>query len=100
MESVFIIAAIAGLISMVPGGLGAFDVVFLLGMTQQFDVSKSSVLLALVFYRLAYYILPFFLGLVLSISELQLILRKTKSFCLLKNLEQSLLILLKNEFKL
>ena len=75
MESVFIIAAIAGLISMVPGGLGAFDVVFLLGMTQQFDVSKSSVLLALVFYRLAYYILPFFLGLVLSISELQLILK-------------------------
>lgn len=75
MESVFVVASIAGLISMVPGGLGAFDVVFLLGITQQFDVSKSSVLLALVFYRLAYYILPFFLGLVLSISQLQLIVK-------------------------
>ena len=75
MESVFIVAAIAGLISMVPGGLGAFDVIFLLGMTQQFNESKSAVLLALVFYRLAYYILPFLIGLILSISELQLILK-------------------------
>ncbi len=75
MESVFIIATIAGLLSMVPGGLGAFDVIFLLGMTQQFDVKESAVLLALVFYRLAYYILPFFLGLILSVSELQLILK-------------------------
>lgn len=75
MESVFIIAAIAGLISMVPGGLGAFDVIFLLGMTNQFDLKEGPVLLALVFYRLAYYILPFFLGLILSISELQLLLK-------------------------
>lgn len=75
MESIFIIAAIAGLISMVPGGLGAFDVIFLLGMTQQFHLNKESVLLALVFYRLTYYIMPFFLGLILSISELQLIIK-------------------------
>lgn len=76
MESVFIIAAIAGLISMVPGGLGAFDVIFLLGMTQQFHLNKESVLLALVFYRLTYYIMPFFLGLILSISELQLLIKE------------------------
>lgn len=76
MESVFIIAAIAGLISMVPGGLGAFDVVFLLGMTHQFGLERGPVLLALVFYRLTYYILPFFLGLILSISEMQLILKE------------------------
>ena len=75
MESVFIIATIAGLISMVPGGLGAFDVIFLLGMTHQFDIKEGPVLLALVFYRLAYYILPFFLGLILSISELQLLVK-------------------------
>ncbi|MGX7025247.1 phosphatidylglycerol lysyltransferase domain-containing protein [Vagococcus hydrophili] len=75
MESVFIIATIAGLISMVPGGLGAFDVIFLLGMTHQFDIKEGPVLLALVFYRLAYYILPFFLGLILSISEMQLIIK-------------------------
>ncbi|MFC6347733.1 phosphatidylglycerol lysyltransferase domain-containing protein [Vagococcus carniphilus] len=76
MESVFIIATIAGLISMVPGGLGAFDVVFLLGMTHQFDIKEGPVLLALVFYRLAYYILPFFFGLVLSVSELQLLVKE------------------------
>ncbi|MEG0256291.1 MAG: phosphatidylglycerol lysyltransferase domain-containing protein [Vagococcus sp.] len=75
MESVFIIAAIAGLISMVPGGLGAFDVIFLLGMTHQFGLKEGPILLGLVFYRLAYYILPFFLGLILSISELQLLLK-------------------------
>lgn len=75
METVFIIAAIAGLISMVPGGLGAFDVIFLLGMTHQFDLKEGPILLALVFYRLTYYILPFLLGLILSISELQYVLK-------------------------
>lgn len=75
MEAIFIIASLAGLISMVPGGLGAFDVIFLLGMTQQFSIKEGPILLALVFYRLTYYILPFFLGLILSISELQLLLK-------------------------
>ena len=79
MESVFIIATIAGLISMVPGGLGAFDVIFLLGMTHQFDIKEGPVLLALVFYRLAYYILPFFFGLILSVSELQLLVKNKLS---------------------
>ncbi|MEG0284984.1 MAG: phosphatidylglycerol lysyltransferase domain-containing protein [Vagococcus sp.] len=78
MEIIFIIASLAGLISMVPGGLGAFDVIFLLGMTQQFHVSEGPILLSLVFYRLTYYILPFILGLILSVTELQ-VMTDTKS---------------------
>ncbi len=74
MESIFIVATIAGLISMVPGGLGAFDVIFLLGMTNEFGLTDSAVLLAVVFYRLVYNILPFILGVILSISEFQAIL--------------------------
>ncbi|MGX7031023.1 phosphatidylglycerol lysyltransferase domain-containing protein [Vagococcus zengguangii] len=71
MESVFIIATIAGLISMVPGGLGSFDVIFLLGMTRDLGRDEALVGLALIFYRLVYYIIPFLLGLILSLSTFQ-----------------------------
>lgn len=71
MESIFIIATIAGIISMVPGGLGAFDLIFLLGVTQELNIEKSLIVSALVLYRISYYFVPFAIGLVLSVSELQ-----------------------------
>ncbi|MEG0364694.1 MAG: phosphatidylglycerol lysyltransferase domain-containing protein [Erysipelotrichales bacterium] len=76
MESVFVIATIAGLISMAPGGLGAFDVVFLLGMKSIPGLDERLIVLALVFYRLAYYILPFIIGAILSVSEFQAVLKE------------------------
>ncbi|QIK56516.1 lysylphosphatidylglycerol synthetase family protein [Erysipelothrix sp. HDW6A] len=74
MVSIFVVSSIAGIISMTPGGLGAFDVVFLLGATSQFNLSEEVVLLAIIFYRLSYNILPFFIGIIVSLSELQNVL--------------------------
>ena len=71
MESIFIVATIAGIISMIPGGLGSFDLVFLMGATKELDINASSVLMALVLYRISYYFIPFIIALILGISELQ-----------------------------
>ena len=63
--SIFVISALAGLISLVPGGFGAFDLMFLLGLKTH-GIAEEKVLLALVLYRIVYYFIPFLLSLVLS----------------------------------
>lgn len=84
MESIFIVATIAGIISMIPGGLGSFDLVFLMGATKELDINASSVLMALVLYRISYYFIPFIMALILGISELQKKLRlETNSFIII-----------------
>lgn len=81
MESIFIVATIAGIISMIPGGLGSFDLIFLIGATRELNIDSSSVLMALVLYRISYYFIPFIIALILGISELQKTLRlETSSF--------------------
>jgi len=65
---VFIIAATAGLISMVPGGFGSFDLVFLIGM-QRAGVEEGIVLTGLLIYRLVYYLIPFLIGVIFSARE-------------------------------
>ena len=65
---VFIIAATAGLISMVPGGFGSFDLVFLIGM-QRAGVEEGIVLTGLLIYRLVYYLIPFVIGVIFSARE-------------------------------
>ncbi|MDH4238059.1 MAG: bifunctional lysylphosphatidylglycerol flippase/synthetase MprF [Phycisphaerae bacterium] len=54
---IFMLAQAAGLLSYVPGGLGVFEAVILLLLSDR--VEKSSVLSCLVLYRLIYYLLPF-----------------------------------------
>lgn len=49
---VFVIATCAGIISMVPGGLGTFDLVFIWGM-QYLQIPEEKVLVLLLFYVLA-----------------------------------------------
>lgn len=71
MESIFIVSTIAGIISMIPGGLGSFDLIFLIGATRELNISSSSVLIALVLYRISYYFIPFIIALLLSMNELQ-----------------------------
>ena len=66
---VFAIASIGGLISMVPGGFGSFDLIFLLSM-QYIGFDKEMVLTALVLYRFVYSIFPFILGLCLAAYDL------------------------------
>ncbi|MFJ7725268.1 bifunctional lysylphosphatidylglycerol flippase/synthetase MprF [Neobacillus sp. NPDC097160] len=65
---VFIVASCAGIISMIPGGFGSFDLVFLLG-TQSLGVPDEKVVILLLFYRIGYFILPFLLGVVLFIKD-------------------------------
>ncbi|MFE8694798.1 lysylphosphatidylglycerol synthase domain-containing protein [Cytobacillus sp. FJAT-53684] len=58
---IVIISACAGIISMIPGGIGSFDLVFLIGMETK-GVPAEISLLILMLYRLSYYILPALLG--------------------------------------
>ncbi|TCP30923.1 phosphatidylglycerol lysyltransferase [Scopulibacillus darangshiensis] len=66
---VFVVAAVTGLISLVPGGFGSFDLMFLIGM-QAYDVEKGMVLTALLMYRIVYYFIPFVIGLVFAATEM------------------------------
>lgn len=68
LVGIFVIAALSGLISMVPGGFGAFDLVILLGI-KSLGVPEEQVLLALLLYRVVYYFFPFIIALALSTFE-------------------------------
>lgn len=64
----FVIATLIGMLTMVPGGMGTFDVLMILGLSQV-GVSQSTALVWLIFYRLFYYVLPFITGIVLFIHQ-------------------------------
>ncbi|WP_414046483.1 bifunctional lysylphosphatidylglycerol flippase/synthetase MprF [Macrococcus equi] len=72
---IFIVAALAGLLSLVPGGFGAFDLMILIGF-KSVGISDEKVLLALLIYRVVYYFVPFFVALVLSTFEYRGVARK------------------------
>lgn len=75
LVGIFVIAALSGLISMIPGGFGAFDLVILLGI-KSLGVPEEQVLLALLLYRVAYYFFPFIIALGLSTIEFGSIAKK------------------------
>ncbi|MFZ7944384.1 bifunctional lysylphosphatidylglycerol flippase/synthetase MprF [Neobacillus sp. 19] len=64
---VYIVAACAGIISMIPGGLGSFDLVFIWGM-QDLQIPEEKVLVLLLFYRIGYYFIPFLISLVFFVK--------------------------------
>lgn len=66
---IFVIAALTGVISLIPGGLGSFDLMFLTGM-EHYGIDAGILLPALLLYRLVYYILPFGLGLIFAAFEM------------------------------
>ncbi|MDZ5472669.1 bifunctional lysylphosphatidylglycerol flippase/synthetase MprF [Bacillus sp. 31A1R] len=66
--STFIAAAIAGVISLVPGGLGSFDLMILIGL-KYYGVEDGQVLIILLFYRLFYFFIPFIIGLIFASTE-------------------------------
>lgn len=66
---IFIVASCAGIVSMIPGGLGSFDLVFIWG-AQSLQIPEESILVLLLFYRVGYYVVPFLAGLALFIREL------------------------------
>lgn len=65
----FIASSIIGIVSMIPGALGSFDVMMILGLTS-LGVPRTEVVVWLLFFRLFYYVLPFILGLVLFFKNL------------------------------
>lgn len=68
---IFTIAAIAGILSMAPGGIGAFDLIALLGLTQ-LGFNNDQAMAVLVIFRLFYYVIPWLIGLVLAALEIGL----------------------------
>ncbi|MGG0175645.1 bifunctional lysylphosphatidylglycerol flippase/synthetase MprF [Gottfriedia acidiceleris] len=66
---VFLVASVAALLSMIPGGLGSFDFIFLLGFTY-FGIDKETTLLVLLIYRFSYFFFPFACGIILALKLL------------------------------
>ncbi|MGE7693310.1 bifunctional lysylphosphatidylglycerol flippase/synthetase MprF [Lysinibacillus sp. NPDC094177] len=65
---IFLIAACAGIVSMIPGGVGSFDLVFLWG-TQSLGIADEKVLFLLILYRVGYFVLPFLVSALLFVKE-------------------------------
>lgn len=59
--ALYFTGSVLGIVSMVPGGLGSFDVFMMLGLLP-FGVSTETVVVWLLFFRLFYYIVPFGIG--------------------------------------
>lgn len=64
---VYIVAACSGIISMIPGGLGSFDLVFIYSM-HVLHMPEEKVLVLLLFYRIGYYLLPFLVSVILFVK--------------------------------
>ncbi|MBF0714092.1 UPF0104 family protein [Gemella sp. GH3] len=66
---VIVVASIAGLLSMVPGGVGTFDFLVIIGLKNL--GFKGEIVAATIFvYRLSYYVVPFIIGTILFIIEI------------------------------
>ncbi len=69
--AIFSAAAMAGVLSHVPGGIGVFEGIILAGMPA--DVALDKVVAALVLYRIIYYLIPFMLAMIfVAINEARL----------------------------
>ncbi|WEB80707.1 bifunctional lysylphosphatidylglycerol flippase/synthetase MprF [Vagococcus lutrae] len=58
----FVVATLIGMLTMVPGGMGTFDVLMIMGLSS-LGVSREQAVVWLLFYRLFYFVLPFLTGL-------------------------------------
>lgn len=58
---IFVVANVAGVVSMIPGGLGSFDIFVIIGLGF-IGVARSDALVWILLYRLFYYLLPFLVG--------------------------------------
>ncbi|GKT02765.1 bifunctional lysylphosphatidylglycerol flippase/synthetase MprF [Furfurilactobacillus entadae] len=64
----FAVASVAGVVSMIPGGLGSFDTFMITGLGF-IGVGKADALVWLLLYRIFYYILPFLVGVFFFIQD-------------------------------
>lgn len=66
--ALYVTASVLGIVSMVPGGLGSFDVFMMYGMAT-LGVSSETAVVWIMFFRLFYYIIPFVIGIILFVHE-------------------------------
>ncbi|KAA1039579.1 bifunctional lysylphosphatidylglycerol flippase/synthetase MprF [Macrococcus equipercicus] len=66
LAGMIVTAALAGILSMMPGGFGTFDLVILINL-KAYGIPEDKVLLSLLLYRAVYYFFPSLVALVLSI---------------------------------
>lgn len=64
-----IIAHAIGMLSMIPGGLGSFDLMMITGLTS-IGIQNSQVVAWILLFRLFYYIIPFLLGVVFFVKNI------------------------------
>jgi phosphatidylglycerol lysyltransferase len=62
----FILAAVLGILSLVPGGLGVFDATLLVLLGGHSQATATEVLAGLVVFRVVYYFVPWLIGVYLS----------------------------------
>ncbi|AME10080.1 hypothetical protein HMPREF1983_01337 [Gemella bergeri ATCC 700627] len=65
---VIIIASIIGLLTMIPGGLGTFDTLVLIGL-KNLGINPEVIGATIIIYRLSYYVVPFSIGCLMLASE-------------------------------
>ncbi|MED4351922.1 bifunctional lysylphosphatidylglycerol flippase/synthetase MprF [Schinkia azotoformans] len=59
--AIYTVAACAGIVSLIPGGFGSFDLVFIWG-TNYLGILDEKVVVLLLLYRIGYFIIPFLIG--------------------------------------
>lgn len=66
--AIFIAAGAAGVISMIPGGFGSFDLMMIIGM-RLYHIPSGSIILIILLFRFVYYFIPWLIGLFLATNE-------------------------------
>lgn len=61
--SLFTAAMVVGIVSMIPGAIGSFDLIMLLGLTA-LGIDRERIALWLLLFRLCYYVIPVLIGLI------------------------------------
>ncbi|MDZ4994752.1 bifunctional lysylphosphatidylglycerol flippase/synthetase MprF [Clostridium perfringens] len=65
---IYIEAAVIGIISMIPGGIGTFDLTFMNGL-EGVGVPIEQTLLVIILYRISYFIVPAVIGVLLFVHD-------------------------------
>ncbi|MFT8847146.1 lysylphosphatidylglycerol synthase domain-containing protein [Lentilactobacillus hilgardii] len=65
---IFVVANVAGVVSMIPGGLGSFDIFIIIGLGF-IGVGRSDALVWILLYRTFYYLVPFVVGSALFVHD-------------------------------
>ncbi len=63
-----ILACVAGLISFIPGGIGSFDLIAIVGL-KEMGYSANSALSITILFRLYYFIVPWIIGVILWLGR-------------------------------